>query len=189
MDVLNLASLCLKTSSLGIGTRFAIWVQGCPFNCKGCIAPDWIPFKKNLVLPISYVAQIAIDQENIQGITISGGEPMLQAGRLAKFLALVFEKRPELDVIIFSGFTLKQLNWDEAKRLLAYTDLLVDGQYVDQKNNGMGLRGSSNQQFHFLTDRLLPYRSEIENQRQKLEFHISDEGVLMTGIPDKNFKW
>ena len=73
--------------------------------------------------------------------------------------------------------------------LLNLTDLLIDGQYVESKNDGMGLRGSNNQRFHYLTNKLDKFKSEIEQKRRNIEFKILDDGVLMTGIPQKDFKW
>ncbi len=188
-NLLNIAQLCPSTSALGPGNRFAIWVQGCPFNCKGCIAQDWIPFRKATVMAAEELASSIIARKDIQGITVSGGEPMMQAGRLSTLLQLVKQFRPELNVIVFSGFKLNQLVWDEAKKLLTLTDLLVDGQYVKQQNDELGLRGSNNQKFHFLTDRLLPHQTEIIGHRSKLEFHLLNDGVLMAGIPPANFTW
>jgi anaerobic ribonucleoside-triphosphate reductase activating protein len=188
-NALNIAQLCPSTAALGPGNRFAVWVQGCPFNCHGCIAQEWIPFKIANAVRVEALAEAIIEKDDIQGISLSGGEPMMQAGRLSLLLRLVRKARPELDVILFSGFTLRQLIWDEARDLLASIDLLVDGQYIEQHNNGHGLRGSGNQQFHFLTDRLLPYKQEITNHRSGMEFHLLDDGVLMAGIPPPDFTW
>jgi anaerobic ribonucleoside-triphosphate reductase activating protein len=187
--LLNIADICPGTRTLGPGNRFAIWVQGCPFECPGCIAPDWIPFKVANATAVVVLAEAIIARDNIRGISISGGEPMMQAGRLSGLLRIVREARPELDVIVFSGFTLQQLVWDEACELLTFIDLLIDGQYINKRNDGNGLRGSSNQQFHFLTERLLPYRDEILKRRTGVEFHLLDDGVLMAGIPVKGFTW
>lgn len=41
--MINVAEICLGTRALGPGLRSALWVQGCPFRCPGCVAPDWIP--------------------------------------------------------------------------------------------------------------------------------------------------
>lgn len=186
---LNLAHICPTTRSLGPGNRFVVWVQGCPFNCKGCVSPAWIPFEKAQIVEVGDLARAISQREDITGITLSGGEPMMQAGRLAQLLRLVKAQRPELNVIVFSGFTLRQLVWDEAQDLLSQCDLLVDGQYINNLNDGLGLRGSSNQQFHFLTDKLLPFKDEILASRNSVELHLLDDGVLMTGIPSPNFSW
>jgi anaerobic ribonucleoside-triphosphate reductase activating protein len=186
---LNLAHICPLTQSLGPGNRFVVWVQGCPFNCKGCVSPAWIPFKKAQIVEVGDLAEAITQREEITGITLSGGEPMMQAGRLAHLLRLVKAQRPELNVIIFSGFTMKQMVWDEAQGLLNQCDLLVDGNYIENLNDGHGLRGSSNQQIHFLTDKLLPFKDEILAPRSSVELHLLDDGVLMTGIPKSNFNW
>lgn len=188
-DILNIAHLCPSTAALGPWNRFAIWVQGCPFTCPGCLAPEWIPFKVANTISVESLAEAIIRQETIEGITLSGGEPLMQAGRLATLLRLVRAVRPELTVIVFSGFVREQLVWEEASALLSYVDLLIDGQYVNKLNDGRGLRGSSNQQFHFLTDRLLPYRETILNNRPGMEFHFLNDGVLSAGIPPPNFSW
>jgi len=39
----QVAETCIGTRALGPGLRSVVWVQGCPFSCAGCIAPDWIP--------------------------------------------------------------------------------------------------------------------------------------------------
>ena len=186
---LNIAHICPSTGVLGPGQRYVIWVQGCPFACSNCVSPSWIPFKRAYAVPVEVLANTIIAARDIQGITLSGGEPMMQAGMLVHLLRLIRDARPELEVIVFSGFTLAQLVWDEARELLNYADLLIDGQYISQRNDGQGLRGSSNQQFHFLTPRLLPHREDIIKPRSGIEFHLLDDGVLMTGIPSANFTW
>lgn len=187
--LLNIASLQPVTESLGPGKRFALWVQGCPFNCRNCVSPDWIPFKRATVASIRKVAKMIIDTVEIEGISISGGEPMMQAGRLAQLLEIVKKERPELNVIVFSGFRLEQLIWEEARMLLGYTDVLIDGLYIEKLNDDKGLRGSSNQQVHFLTERLMKYKDTFLEKGRSLEFHIKNDGVLMVGVPAKNFKW
>jgi anaerobic ribonucleoside-triphosphate reductase activating protein len=154
-----------------------------------CVASDWIPFKKGLVIEVVDLAEAIIAKKEIDGITLSGGEPMMQAGRLAMLLRLVKEQKPDLNVIVFSGFTKAQLVWDEAEDLLNQCDLLIDGQYVEHLNNGNGLKGSSNQEFHFLTDRLLSFKEEIIRKRTNVEIHLLDDGALLTGIPSPNFNW
>jgi anaerobic ribonucleoside-triphosphate reductase activating protein len=62
-------------------------------------------------------------------------------------------------------------------------DLLIDGEYIDSLNDGVGLRGSSNQRFLFLTDRLEPYREQLERGSRTFEMSITDEGIFTIGIP------
>lgn len=186
---LNIAEVCSVSETLGPEKRFVLWVQGCPFRCKGCISPEWIPFKVAHSVLVEDLAEQIIQTKEISGITISGGEPFMQAEQLYRLLEGLQRTRPELNVIVFSGFKKEQLVWKEAKKLLTKIDLLVAGVYIDSQNDGIGLRGSSNQKIHFLTPRLLPWKDEILGPRKGLEFHVRRDGVLMAGIPQKNFKW
>jgi anaerobic ribonucleoside-triphosphate reductase activating protein len=187
--LLNIAEYQPKTATLGPGLRFAIWVQGCPFTCKGCVSPKWVPFQLAQAIPVAEMADRVVQTQGIEGITLSGGEPMMQAGRLANLLEIVLEKRPELNVIVFSGFQLGQLVWADAKRLLSLTDVLIDGQYIANLNDSQGLRGSSNQCTHFLTDTLRHREDYFFKKQRNVEFHVKDDGVLMVGVPTKDFHW
>lgn len=188
ITALNVAHLCPATWSLGPGKRFAIWVQGCPFNCADCIAPDWIPIKPAHPVDLNMLAGRILAVPDLEGLTISGGEPMLQAGPLSDLLFQVRTSRPGLSVIAYSGFTLEQLT-RRAKSDAAITsflgqlDVLVDGLYLGQENNGRGLRGSRNQVVHFMTPRYEHLREQFENGCRQSEMHLLSDGVLIVGIP------
>ena len=98
----------------------------------------------------------------------------------------VVESRPELNVIIFTGFLKENLLSKEALSVLSLTDLLIDGRYIDELNDGIGLRGSSNQRLHFLTDRLLPYKKELLFGKRQIEININDNRIDAIGIPLKD---
>lgn len=92
------------TRSLGPGLRYAIWTQGCPFNCPKCATPEGRPVVAAKIIETDSLAEDIICNDAISGITISGGEPFLQAASVATLLKKVKESRPELTVIIFTGF-------------------------------------------------------------------------------------
>ena len=172
-----------KTTALGPGTRAVIWVQGCPLHCPGCISPDWIPFKPAIQLtPQQVVDSLLLDE--ITGLTFSGGEPMEQAGALAEVVRLARQRR-DLDVICFTGYRYETLLKKPADsgipNLLQVVDVLIDGPYINEKNNSIGLRGSTNQRIIHLTDRLRA--SKLEHQTRKIEFKIDDGSLTMVGIP------
>jgi anaerobic ribonucleoside-triphosphate reductase activating protein len=171
-EYLNIFDLCEGTKALGPGLRYVIWVQGCPFNCKGCTSPYGRPMKENILVEINSVAQSTINNTHIEGITISGGEPFLQASKLSRLLNTVKTARPDLNVIVFTGFEIENLDWDEAKDLLSKIDLLIDGLYIEELNDDKGIRGSSNQRFHYITDKLTDNGEEMENGERKAEIHI-----------------
>ena len=181
---LNVAATCPATRALGPGLRAVVWVQGCVFQCPGCIAPDWIPIRPaHLVSPLKLAAELLANPA-ITGITISGGEPMLQAEALAR---LVFEARSrrEIDVICYSGFHLEQLRKSPpgpgVDDLLASIDVLIDGPYINRLNDDRGLRGSRNQRIHYLSDRLLA--QDLDGAPRKTEIMVQNGSALLVGVP------
>ena len=180
---LNIAALCIETESLGPGRRAVVWVQGCRFHCQGCIAPEWQALKvADLVTPEALAERILSDPE-ITGLTISGGEPFLQAEGLAHLVRLLRAAR-DLDVICFSGYRLAKLTGRSGPgpaALLDEVDVLVDGRYNYVLDNGRGLRGSTNQKVHYLTGRLKGY--DLENAPRQVDLRIGASDILLVGIP------
>jgi len=181
--LLNIANIAAQTRALGPGTRAAVWVQGCPLHCAGCLAPNWIPFvPANLWTPQEILAQL--DLENILGLTFSGGEPMEQAAGLAEVIRLA-RKKKDLDLICFTGYRYEQLLKDPPNtgvaELLAEIDLLVDGPYVQSMNDSIGLRGSSNQRLIHLTSKLQEH--DLESWQRNVEITIHSGEMAFIGIP------
>ena len=184
--VLNLAAFDLETRALGPGVRSAVWVQGCPFACRGCIAPEWIPIRAADQVPCDDLAQVILSSSEVSGLTISGGEPMLQAPALLELVRLVRRQR-NVDVICFTGYTLAQLQAEPPSlavpEFLQEIDLLVDGPYQMELNDDRGLRGSSNQQFHYLSGALREV--DFASYPRKVELKINAGHILFTGIPTR----
>jgi len=189
MTLLNIAEICPATHTLGPGQRFAIWVQGCCFNCKNCLAPEWIPQQTaNLVEPHK-LAETILSVPGTEGVTISGGEPMLQAQALSELL-INLRQNSDLSIICFTGFTLKQLLAKadpDIHKLLQMLDVLIDGQYLAELNDNQGWRGSANQIVHFLTGRHLPEADLFRDRTRNVEIHLRGDAALMVGIPPHNF--
>ncbi len=132
----------------GPGVRVSIFMQGCSFNCKNCFNPETHDFaggKEFTQNTINKVLELS-DNDNIEGLSILGGEPMHPKNiDGTKELAKAFkEKYPEKNVWVWSGYRFDQDLKD--KDVLKYVDVLVDGQYVDELHNPMlKWKGSSNQ--------------------------------------------
>lgn len=183
-SMLNLAAICRKTSALGPGNRAVLWVQGCPFRCKDCISPQWIPFARAKEFePHALVEQLFSDPD-ITGITISGGEPVMQASALSMFLEYAGSRR-DINVILFTGYYFENLlafpPASPVQQLLRFVDVLIDGPYDENQNNNLGLRGSANQRIIHLTDRLKAF--DLEHQARQVEVQISDGEVFFVGVP------
>lgn len=186
-DMLSVYDLCpsgIKT--LGPGLRYAIWTQGCLLHCEGCATPQSRPISNKKRVRVSDLANDILVRPNIDGITISGGEPFLQAAALADLLDIVLNERPMLNVISFSGYYKESLSWHDAQRLLSKIDLLIDGPYIQTRNDNQGIRGSSNQHLHFLSSRLLPWKDELEHGKRRIEFHIQSSDIKAYGVPSRD---
>ena len=179
--------------TLGPGLRYAIWTQGCIHNCKNCIAPDTHPLDKNgywLGIEEIYLEiEENMKKENIRGITISGGEPFLQAKPLVELIKRLKE-RTQLDIICFTGFEYSYLKNKKDKSIeyiLANIDILIDGKYIEEKNENNYLRGSSNQNMIFLSERYREYENDMKNLKNRnIEIMwINDREIFIAGIPYK----
>jgi anaerobic ribonucleoside-triphosphate reductase activating protein len=181
--VINIAQIVPRTKALGPGTRAALWVQGCPFHCPGCIAPDWIPFIPAIKLSPEEILE-KIDLDAIDGITLSGGEPMEQAAGLAALIQLA-RRRKDLDLICFTGYRYERLVSNPPNRgvpeLLQEVDVLIDGPFIQSLNDSVGLRGSSNQRVIHLTSRLREH--DLESQSRRVEVTIRRGELALVGIP------
>jgi anaerobic ribonucleoside-triphosphate reductase activating protein len=141
------------------------------------------------VSPAEVVREVAAVRDRIEGVTLQGGEPFEQAAPLAEVARAV--RALGLSVMAFSGYTLEELRAARdpgVAALLGETDLLVDGRF-DRERPERERRwvGSSNQRFHFLTDR---YRPGIERIRPgepetTVELRIAGDGrVRANGWPE-----
>ncbi len=184
IGVINLLDVCREGSyALGPGLRYVIWTKGCPFNCSGCITPEGKDISGGYVVDIKDLVEDIVNNPQLFGITISGGEPFLQAEALSETLSLIKKNRPDINVLIFSGYKIEDLIWPEAKKVLSLTDVLIDGKYVDDLNDGIGLRGSSNQRIHYLTERLISYRHSLEHGKRDVEIYLDGKQLKTIGIP------
>ena len=134
--------------SNGPGIRVSIFMQGCTFNCKNCFNPETHDFNGGKEFTDDTIEQVLklCDNDNIKGLSILGGEPMHPKnieGTTA--LAKAFKNKfPNKSLWAWTGFEFdKSL---QGKEVLNYLDVLVDGQYVDEKRNPkLDWRGSGNQ--------------------------------------------
>lgn len=133
----------------GPGLRMTIFTQGCPHRCPGCHNPEThLPIGGQVISEES-LFQLYCSLKVQRGVTLSGGEPFMQAAPLSKFAEKVHEAGG--DVITYTGYVWEQLRdkaqTDEGIRdLLKQTDLLIDGRFIlSQRSLSLPFRGSLNQ--------------------------------------------
>ena len=187
MPYLNLASLRLCTESEGPGKRTALWVQGCLRRCPGCCNPKMQEIRKNRIVDADDVIALisgANTKYQTEGITLLGGEPILQAEGMAYIVEWC--RNHELSVILFTGYLYQELlEMDNSfvKILLENTDILVDGPFQQELyDTERDWIGSSNQRAYFLSDF---YQSGIEfvSHERSMEINITDKELQINGWP------
>ena len=190
---MNLARILYPVQVLGPGKRIGLWLCGCSRACKGCSNPELWQQRPESEVTVDEVLSLIHRITSVHladGFTISGGEPMDQASELAVLLREIHKTSD--DILIYTGYRLEELRerYDErTDEVLTYSAVVIDGAYVEEKNDNVLLRGSSNQQIHIMNsameDRYKEYLSGAHNQIQN--FTTSD-GVVSVGIHDRNWK-
>ncbi len=188
MSRLNVYHYVRRTSVLGPGQRFGLWLQGCSRKCFACIAPD-SHGDNGTNISVAEMFAIIDSVKGIQGITISGGEPLEQPDALYELLSIVKMETP-LDVILFTGYAYSSILQSKNTKLLKKIDLLIDEVYDETKNDNNYLRGSSNQNFIFLSEKFLPIKDELYTKHSR-EFEIfvqNENNIFISGVPPKNYE-
>lgn len=132
----------------GAGIRAVIWMQGCSHNCKGCQNPSTHDFKGGYLEDVDNLKE-EIKALNIDGITLSGGDPMFQVE--ASLEIAKYAKSLGLNVWCYTGYTYEELmaiskTNKKMLDLLNNIDALVDGRFeLDQLSYEVVFRGSKNQ--------------------------------------------
>ena len=134
----------------GPGVRFVIFVAGCPMRCQFCHNPDtWnmqVGEQKSADELLAQALRYRSYWKDGGGITVSGGEPLLQMD----FMIELFKKAKEKGInttIDTSGapFTREEPFFGKFNELMEYTDLLlVDIKHIDDEQHKI-LTGHTNE--------------------------------------------
>lgn len=180
---LRVFNILKNTKVEGPETRYCIWVQGCSRHCRGCQAVHTWSHSGGILYDVNDIISDIKKTKNIEGVTFLGGEPFEQAEALGIIAKAV--KETGLGVLCFTGGLFEELQLiDENKTLLENIDLLIDGAFeADKIDYSRPWCGSSNQRYHFLTNR---YNEDIfKKYTNKVEINISKTGtIFMNGMGD-----
>ena len=176
---MRIASYKIKSYCFGKNPKFILWTQGCPNACDGCIAPEWQTTTGGFYMS-AYEIYNLILINSLNDIVISGGEPLLQYDELC--LVMKALKKENLGIILYTGFL-----WEEINKfyfqVLELSDLIISGPYIEKLNNGKGLRGSKNQELHFLSSRYKDEKEYFQFGKRMLEVDINKDSLSFCGIP------
>ena len=165
----------------GPGIRYIYFLHGCPLRCKFCHNPDtWANAKPTMEMTPQEALDKALKYKSYWsdngGITISGGEPLLQIDFVTELFRLA-KKEGVNTCIDTSGanFTKEEPFFSKFNELMKYTDLLlVDIKHMNDEEH-CELTGKSNKN---ILD-MAKYLSQINKP-------VWIRHVLVPGISDKD---
>jgi anaerobic ribonucleoside-triphosphate reductase activating protein len=147
-----------RSKANGPGMRYTIWVQGCSIHCPGCSNTDtWDP-EKGIDWNIDDLLKDIELNRPLDGITITGGEPLDQFGAVSTFLKKLSPRLflNQINVSSFSaflttGYTEKQIRDRGQSEIFNLVDILCTGPFEKDKICSGEWKGSSNQEILYLT--------------------------------------
>lgn len=158
----------IKTCDIanGPGIRVSLFVSGCTHRCQNCFNEETWDFQYGKPFTAETENELlnALRPAYIRGLTLLGGEPLEYVNQqgLLPFIRRVREELPGKDIWCYTGYTFEPdvLNrmcaeWEETRALLSCIDVLVDGEFIqERKELGLRFRGSSNQRLIRVQDSL-----------------------------------
>ena len=202
---IRISQMGLFTDVLGPGKRVVIWTQGCEKRCPGCMSPDKRDPMGGKSVPIDKLVEVidklSVKDGELEGITISGGDPFLQSDKLHIFLTKI-KTKTDLGVIIYTGYTMGELlakNTPEINDIVGewlggtgkgLCDLIIDGEYVEELNDNSAMRGSSNQKLCYVTDRYRAFEADYNKKERNIEVLYQNNNdnldMVVVGVPSKD---
>lgn len=137
----------------GEGVRYVIFTQGCRHGCAGCQNPDTWDMDGGYEVSVEDLAADIRKHRLIDGITLSGGDPMEQEAECLKLLDLL----PGVSVWLYTGYEWQEI---ERRELTRHVDVVVTGPFIEALRCEGEYYGSSNQEIH-----------RIEGNHERKESH------------------
>jgi anaerobic ribonucleoside-triphosphate reductase activating protein len=152
--ILNLHFVLPRSDAHGPGTRTVIWVQGCTLGCAGCCSQGTHASCAGSLKPVDdLVKMLERSEGEIQGVTISGGEPMQQPEQLLAFLEAL-RARTSLSVVLSTGYELAEIHGQPlGPKILDFVDVVIAGRFDRTQPLECSLIGSANRRVYLLTER------------------------------------
>ena len=157
----------------GPGKRLLIYLKGCSIHCEGCINPHLWSFEGGTPLSSNQVIKM-LDEDNLDGVTLHGGEPLDQADGLLEIVRDIKSKGKT--VILFTGYTKKELCGNRLK-IWNLADIVVAGRFqLDKRNVYLQFRGSTNQRIYTHKGKYKNYK--IKDGHTAAMFTIDENGNM-----------
>lgn len=183
---MNIARIYFPVKVLGYGQRVGIWTCGCNKDCENCESQELKSADSGFNIEVNEIVKTIISQKpNVDGITISGGEPMDQAFEVAELMRALIAEGID-DILLYSGYTLSEL--DSFKNVdvdyvLGNAACLILGPYVEQLNNGYGIVGSLNQEV--VVHKYFERYSAVREEKREQQIINCDGRIIIIGLSPK----
>lgn len=181
--MIYVARILYPVRVLGPGERIGIWFAGCEHHCKGCSNPELWDMGNEDAASVEIlkgmIARVAADHP-IDGFTLTGGDPFLQPEALRELLPVLQEF--STDILVYSGYLHEDLQ-EKYPDILERVAVLIDGPYVEERNNNCSLRGSDNQRiiYHDAAVRG-KYEAYLSGHTNRIQNFRCRDGVISVGI-------
>ncbi len=154
---MNYADIKYIDVANGIGIRVSVFVSGCTHHCKNCFNREAWDFQYGKPFTQDTIRQVLdyLKPDHIRGLSLLGGEPLEHSNQigLLPLLRKVKEIYPKKDIWCFTGYDFEKdilahmcKVWAETRELLSYLDVLVDGEFIEERKDlALRFKGSSNQ--------------------------------------------
>lgn len=154
---MNYAAIKKFDIANGTGVRTSLFVSGCRHHCPFCFNKETWDFKfgKPFTSLIEDEIIESLNDENIEGLSLLGGEPFEPENQegLIDLLRRVNKLYPNKNIWCYTGYTFDvdlieggKVYTKYTKEMLSYIDILVDGEFKNElKDLKIKFRGSSNQ--------------------------------------------
>lgn len=129
----------------GEGVRAVIFFAGCKRNCRGCRNVELQDFNAGIDREIDDIVDEVLENiEMIDGVTISGGDPIYQYYGLFELCKKL--KEHNINIWLYTGEYVRDLAEMPEGGIIKMVDAIVDGPYLEELNKeGLKYKGSSNQ--------------------------------------------
>ena len=184
-----IARILYPVKVLGPGLRIGIWFDGCKHKCKGCSNPELWEFQERYRTSPNVVMNLIekITENNVvDGFTLTGGDPLEQPEALRVLLPKL--KKTNADILMYTGYEYKTIV-DKYSDIFQNITVLIDGKYIEERNNNCILRGSDNQSIYILNDDYKEkYKHYLNTAKNEIQNFTSNDGIISVGIhrPDYN---
>lgn len=157
---MNVAKILRMDVVNGDGFRVSLFVSGCNRKCKGCFNQQAQDPNYGYAFTEEVKNKIfkELENEHCSGLSLLGGDPMscLSDNRkvVIQLCREVKEKFPNKTIFMWTGYTIEEvLASDDMKDIVKYTDVIIDGPFVEElKDIDLKWRGSSNQKIVYTKD-------------------------------------